>query len=57
MIQFLAIGLLVLFFAATGFAAIVQHGRIVPPRRFNCFPILGLLVVEMTLVAFAVGVL
>ena len=53
----IAIGLLAAFFAGTGAAAIWQHNRIVPPRRFNCLPIIGLLLVEMTLVVFAIGVL
>ena len=46
---------LVALFGVTGGLAITQHGRQIPTRRFNAFPVLGMLAVEMLLVAIVAG--
>ena len=55
MIQILASIALGALFGATGGLAITQHGRQIPSRRFSCFPVLGMLAVEMLLVAIVAG--
>ena len=55
MIPVIATIALVALFAVTGGLAITQHGRQIPERRFNAFPVLGMLAVEMLLVGIVAG--